>query len=84
MISSFRYYIKKEILYFVLTVVLYCLLLIPKNQWLCIDGLKLLTGMLKNLPSCVSERTGVGTLMKDALGKIIANRPEDPIIFLAD
>ena len=25
MISSFRYYIKKEILYFVLTVVLYCL-----------------------------------------------------------
>ena len=26
MISSFRYYIKKEILYFVLTVVPYCLL----------------------------------------------------------
>jgi len=22
--------------------------------------------------------------MRDALGKIIANRPEDPIIFLAD
>ncbi|XP_052813863.1 tubulin polyglutamylase complex subunit 1-like [Mya arenaria] len=30
------------------------------------------------------ERTNVGNLMRDALGKIIANRPEDPIAFFAD
>jgi hypothetical protein len=32
----------------------------------------------------ISERSTVGSLMKDVLGKIIANRPEDPITFLAD
>ncbi|XP_060605433.1 tubulin polyglutamylase complex subunit 1-like [Ruditapes philippinarum] len=30
------------------------------------------------------ERTTVGILMRDVLGKIIANRPEDPMAFLAD
>ncbi|KAL4216946.1 Tubulin polyglutamylase complex subunit 1 [Mactra antiquata] len=30
------------------------------------------------------ERTSVGMLMRDALGKMIANRPDDPISFLAD
>ena len=32
----------------------------------------------------ISERTSVGLLVRDALGKIIANRPEDPMSFLAD
>ncbi|CAC5405093.1 TPGS1 [Mytilus coruscus] len=32
----------------------------------------------------VGERSNVGTCMKDVLGKIIANRPEDPIAFMAD
>ncbi|KAH3749243.1 tubulin polyglutamylase complex subunit 1-like isoform X2 [Dreissena polymorpha] len=30
------------------------------------------------------EKSNVGALMRDALSKIIANRPEDPISFLAD
>ncbi|VDI26704.1 tubulin polyglutamylase complex subunit 1 [Mytilus galloprovincialis] len=30
------------------------------------------------------ERSNVGSCMKDVLGKIIANRPEDPIAFMAD
>ncbi|XP_048777541.1 tubulin polyglutamylase complex subunit 1-like isoform X1 [Ostrea edulis] len=30
------------------------------------------------------ERSNIGHLMKDVLGKIVSNRPEDPIVFLAD
>ena len=32
----------------------------------------------------VAERTGVSNQIKDVLTKIIENRPEDPISFLAD
>uniref|UniRef100_K1PKD2 Tubulin polyglutamylase complex subunit 1 n=1 Tax=Magallana gigas TaxID=29159 RepID=K1PKD2_MAGGI len=30
------------------------------------------------------ERYSIGTLMKDVLGKIVSNRPKDPITFLSD